>query len=65
MGSASDILCLDRGSSSLKFSLYTVCDEDESRVSSGTATARVCVVPTDENPMIARQTRNPVFREGA
>ena len=30
MGSASDILCLNCGSSSLKFSLYTLCDEGES-----------------------------------
>jgi acetate kinase len=41
------------------------CAEDVSPVSPGTATARVRVVPTDENLMIARQTRNLVFREEA
>ncbi len=43
--------------------LGVVC-EDGASPSSGRTSARVRVVPTDENLMIARHTRNLVFREG-
>jgi len=44
--------------------LGVVCAEDASPPSRGRASARVRVVPTDENLMIARQTRSLLFREG-